>query len=105
MNILLPKLIPFCLQNNLILQQDLAPSHAAEVNQELLQEYSIEVLEWAGNSPDLNMIEPAWPWMKRGAGHYKGFESKKELPDIWLSLWESLPQEALRRWIERRRSW
>ena len=100
-NILLPKLVPFCLANNLILQQDLAPSHAAEVNQELLQEYGIEVLEWAGNSPDLNMIEPAWPWMKRGAGHYEGFESKKESPQIWRNLWDSLPQERIRRWIER----
>ena len=99
--ILLPKLIPFCTQNNLILQQDLAPSHAAEVNQELLQECNIEVLEWAGNSPDLNMIEPAWPWMKRGAGHYEGFESKKESPQIWQNLWDTMPQERIRRWIER----
>ena len=97
--ILLPKLIPFCTQNNLILQQDLAPSHAAEVNQELLQECNIEVLEWAGNSPDLNMIEPAWPWMKRGAGHYD--ESKKESPQIWQNLWDTMPQERIRRWIER----
>ena len=86
MNILLPKLIPFCIENNLILQQDLAPSHAAKVNQELLQECNIEVLEWCGNSLDLNMIEPAWPWMKRAVGHYDGslsFESKKDSPPLW----------------------
>ena len=82
MNILLPKLIPFCVQNHLILQQDLAPSYAAEVNQELLQECGIEVLEWVGNSPDLNMIEPAWPWMKRGVGHFEGFKSKKQSPQL-----------------------
>jgi transposase len=85
----------------LIVQQDLAPSHAAVVNQELLQECGIEVLEWPGNSPDLNMIEPAWPWIKRNSGHYEGFKSKKDTPSIWLDLWDSLPQEMIRRWIER----
>jgi transposase len=25
----------------------------------------VERLSWCGNSPDLNAIEPAWPWLKR----------------------------------------
>ena len=39
--------------------------------------------------------------MKRGAGHYEGFESKKDNPAIWSDLWKELPQERIRRWIER----
>ena len=80
--ILQKKLIPFAQKHSLVIQQDKAPSHAAEVNMELLQECGVEVLEWCGNSPDLNMIEPCWPWMKRNAGHYEGFESKKDNPAI-----------------------
>lgn len=84
-----------------MIQQDLAPAHAARVNEELIQECGVELLEWCGNSPDLNMIEPTWPWIKRGAGHYEGFESKKDSPEIWKDLWKELPQERIRRWIER----
>ena len=76
--VLLPKLIPFAQKYGLLVQQDLAPSHKAKVNQELIQESGLEQLEWPGNSPDLNMIEPSWTWMKRGAGLKPGFEIKEE---------------------------
>jgi hypothetical protein len=47
------------------------------------------------------MIEPAWPLMKRGISHQPGFEIKEQLDPIFTLLWKELPQEMIRRWIER----
>ena len=40
-----------------IFQQDLAPCRAAKKVKKVFQENQMKVLEWPGNSPDLNPIE------------------------------------------------
>ena len=69
-HILIPKLIPFALEckkdrPDTIVQEDKAPSHASKYQQPVFMDAGIIRLLWPGNSPDLNMIEPCWPWMKR----------------------------------------
>lgn len=69
-HILLPKLLPFALRckksiPDTIVQEDNAPSHASKHQENLFMNLDILHLLWPGNSPDLNMIEPCWPWMKR----------------------------------------
>ena len=46
-------------------------------NRQLLLNSGCELIEWAGNLPDLNMIEPCWPWMKREVQCF----DKKQLPE------------------------
>lgn len=47
-----------------VFMHDGAPCHKAKLVTEFLEEYHITVLEWPGNSPDLNPIENAWAHIK-----------------------------------------
>ena len=41
-------------------------------------------LLWPGNSPDLNVIEPTWFWMKKETTKNREIISKKKLKKAWL---------------------
>lgn len=46
--------------------QDGAPCHRSKVVKQWFQERpNIELIDWPGNSPDLNPIENVWAWMKQ----------------------------------------
>lgn len=47
-----------------IFQQDLAPCHTSKAVKKYFSEHSITVLDWPGNSPDVNPIENLWAIMK-----------------------------------------
>ena len=64
------KLLPFAFhcqktRPETIVQEDGAPSHKHKVQQRRFDFWNVMKLLWPGNSPDLNAIEPAWPYMKR----------------------------------------
>jgi len=50
-----------------IIQQDLAPCHTSKMMQKFFKESKLSVLEWPGNSPDLNPIENLWTVIKKVA--------------------------------------
>lgn len=68
--ILIPKLLPVA-QNCMIecpqamVQEDKAPAHSHQYQQGVFVISSIQSLLWPRNSPEMNGIEPCWPWMKR----------------------------------------
>jgi transposase len=48
-----------------VFQQDSAPCHTAKRSMKWFRDHNIQVLDWPGNSPDLNPIENLWVNMKR----------------------------------------
>ena len=81
--ILLKKLIPFakeCAKErpNTIVQEDNAPSHAHQAQAEIYKIFDVQRVLWLGNSPDLNMIEPAWAYLKRVTTKKGSLKTKKE---------------------------
>lgn len=54
-----------------IFQQDSAPAHTSRKVQKWMKDNQIKVLEWPGNSPDLNPIENLWMLVKRKVRNYK----------------------------------
>ena len=48
-----------------IFQQDLAPRHCSKKVKKYFIDNNIMVLDWPGNSPDLNLIENLWALIKR----------------------------------------
>ena len=55
---------------------------------------------WPANSPDLNTIEKAWPWLKQSTTIRGCPPSKAKLTKVWEQHWKDLPQEQIRKWVE-----
>ena len=95
------KLLPFAAKHGLTVQEDGAPAHSHKENDIVYSLFNVRKLLWPGNSPDLNMIEPCWWWMKRRTVLHRNYDKKPELRRIWLQQWEELSQERIQRWVKR----
>ena len=77
--------------------QDGAPCHASKRIKTFLATQNFSVIDWPGNSPDLNHIENCWAYMKE---HLKkeDINSVPKLTEAIKKLWVSgLSQEYLRK--------
>jgi hypothetical protein len=104
--ILKAKLLPFakeCLKHNpdTIVQEDKAPAHVHKSQSGIFNFWKVQRLLWPGNSPDLNMIEPCWPWMKRRTTSRGAPSCSYLMKRSWLKAWKELPQTKIQAWIER----
>lgn len=105
--VLVPKLIPFakeCMiqRPNTIVLEDGAPSHRHHYQQTIYSRHGVQrMMDWPGNSPDLNAIEPCWPWLKRRTTSRGAPGDTKTARQAWIKAWEDLPQENIQQWIER----
>ncbi|EKJ68815.1 hypothetical protein FPSE_11007 [Fusarium pseudograminearum CS3096] len=104
--VLIPKLLPFaqaCEEERpgTVVQEDKAPSHAHHAQQRVFDLAGVQRLLWCGNSPDLNAIEAAWPYLKRITTKKGAPGSRAEAIRRWEAAWSALPQEKIRAWIER----
>lgn len=66
--------------------QDGAPCHTSKKSMSYLRSENIDVLEWPGNSPDLNVIETMWAIMKRRL-RGKSLKTKSELISAIIKVW------------------
>jgi transposase len=85
--------------NNCILQDDNAPPHRAAVVQQLKQQLGVRSLRWPSRSPDMNVIEHVWSYLKRTLQRENPPENLRQLQESLQVAWEQLPQQLLQRLI------
>ena len=71
----------------LIFQQDNAPCHVAKSVKVFMKENRIQLLDWPGNSPDLNPIEHIWKMLKNKINRESTSSNKRELTERLLHTW------------------
>ncbi|GFV31211.1 putative transposase like protein [Trichonephila clavipes] len=71
--------------------QDGAPYHTARFIKAFLAEQNIPLLDWPGNSPDMNSIENIWELMKREVAK-DVITNKTQLLEIINQVWNHPPQ-------------
>jgi transposase len=69
-----------------VFQQDSAPCHSAKRSMQWLKDEGVEVLDWPGNSPDLNPIENLWSRLKRLVSARKP-SNRTELITAIINAW------------------
>ena len=74
-----------------IFQQDLAPCHRAKKVNTLLSEKGIRLLDWPGNSPDLNPIENLWAIVKLEAQN-RDCTTIEKMTQAIINIWFSEPK-------------
>ena len=104
--VVIPKFIPFAKEceegrSGTIIQEDGASPHSSGYKTKLYSLAGINQLLWPGNSPDLNMIEPAWPHLKRTTTKRGGPKNRAEAERFWSHAWNELEQWRIQAWIER----
>ena len=85
--------------------QDGAPCHRSKVAKKFLGSNNIDLLEWPGNSLDLNPIENLWTNMKNKVSEKQplsGAELLKAIKEVWVKeifkeYCQSLIESMLRR--------
>ena len=68
--------------------QDGAPCHKSKIVTAWFQErLHISLIDWPGNSPDLNPIENVWAWMKSQLRDSKATslpQLQREITELWV---------------------
>lgn len=78
--------------------QDQAPPHRAQATKALLAEKGVQVLDWPGNSPDLNPIENLWAHVMRSMPR-KLPRNANDLFQQVQRIWHAIPLRVIRNLI------
>ena len=107
--VLLPKLLPFakdCIKDrpDTVVQENRAPSHASKHQDLVFMDAEVLRLLWPGNSPDLNMIEQCWPWMKRQTTRKGAPRNSITAIKAWTRCWTKTLKQKINSAMDRTNS-
>lgn len=77
-----------------ILQQDNAPCHKAKMISKFLRDLDVQLLDWPPQSPDLNIIENVWAYIKRKRSPNLT-QTREETIEEVEGLWKEVSIETL----------
>jgi hypothetical protein len=76
----------------MVVMEDGAAAYKLDYSDELYISWEVVRMLWPANSPDLNMIEPCWFYIKVETTKKGAIHSDEELRAAWVKCWEELPQ-------------
>ena len=79
-----------------IFQQDNAPCHASKKTMDYFKQRNVMLLPWPAQSPDINIIENVWHFMKTLLRRDPP-RSKDQLIENLFQIWDSIPRDFLRK--------
>jgi transposase len=84
-----------------IFMHDGAPCHTAKSLTNYLHSYNVEVLEWPGNSPDMNTVKNIWEEMEDSVSNTFS-TTKQQFTERSLQAWQhdQIPIQLVQREIE-----
>ncbi len=81
-----------------IFQQYLAPAHTSKSTNSWLNDHGVGVLDWPGDSPDLNTIDNLWGIVKKKMRN-KSSKNADELKASVKETWASIPPQQCHKLI------
>lgn len=84
---------------NFMLQQDNAPIHKAKMILKFLKDLDQSLLEWPPQSPDLNVIENVWAYIKKKIPCDVG-RTEEATWNAIINAWNTMPTDFLKNLID-----
>ena len=82
-----------------VLQQDNAPCHKAHMITEFLRDVEVKVLDWLPQSPDFNINDNKWAYLKRKRSSDLSRTREETISEV-QGLWQDISLETLKNLVK-----